>query len=133
MVMNRANYHPVLGRLADFWGSLLLGVNHRRFYSDYGIAGLAQIDGRTLQIIAVYALNPGHGDFHRFMIACKEYFETIYVMEIWNKWLPGVLTRYGFSHFDVEGSFCMKWSKPNETTNAKSGRGRARHQRATRR
>ena len=101
---------------------MLLGIKDpncpvfERFQSPFGIDGLMSEKGPDLELLAVYAGEPGTGQFRRFISACKEKYSRVAVLEIWNEELPAILTRYGFTPFertnpDGEHITGMEWNK----------------------
>lgn len=97
----------LLGRVWQTEIERVLKTGYWRFDSPLNIHGMCRIRGATppypfgdptdvLDILAIGAHTPGKGDLRRFLEAAKQEFKTIYVWEVWNKWLPDVLLRYGF-------------------------------------
>ena len=93
----------------------ILGSPFMRFASPSGICGLAKVDGSHLVLLAVDTTAPGKGQFREFIRQAKGEYATITVLEIWNPWLEGVLTRYGFRPVEetVEGEHLtgMRWRR----------------------
>ncbi len=86
----------VLGVTKDnIWGTLL-NTGYREFQSPLGIQGLYKESPARLDLLAVAATEPGTGQFRRFIAACKGRYATIFVWEIMNPELNGILKRYGF-------------------------------------
>ncbi len=89
----------VLGTTGPDPIGMILGSDFRRFESPTGIDGLAKVNGDRIDILAVYATDPGTGQFREFIDQCKREFETICVWDIWGDWLALVLQRYGFRFY----------------------------------
>jgi hypothetical protein len=87
------NAHPVVGELYPFAAQLSPMFQAFRTPS---IHGLAAVRGDRLDILAVAATNPGHGDFSRFLDECQKNYQTIGIWEIWNGSLAVMLRRRGF-------------------------------------
>lgn len=88
------------------------------FESEHGIHGQAWTEGESLHILSVIAMNPGTGQFHRFMDACKAEHSAIYVWQVMNPDLRRVLRSYGFKkarRTEVDGEMLVgfKWKRPS--------------------
>ncbi len=79
----------------DYWAQQF-GTNYRRFQSATGIHGLYKRDGKRLDLLAVHATRPGHGQFRKFMHQCQSEFDTVCVWVIGSEILADALNRYGF-------------------------------------
>lgn len=105
-----------LGDLQPDGVSLILGTGISQFVSPYGVAGLAKITGKRVDILAVQAAVPGTGQFRRFIHECKKEFDFIGIWAIFNPVLISILCGYGFRPYEdvfisgeiVEG---MVWEK----------------------
>lgn len=86
--------HPVVGELnphsdplgGRYWGIFDIDIVH----------GLAHVTDRRIDILAVQSRFPGSGNFHRFLLALMQSYDTIAVWEILNPDLPETLARRGF-------------------------------------
>lgn len=89
---------PTLGPLFKDPLSEMFDTTFHNFRSVHGICGLARksIDQTSVDILALHAMVPGTGQFHRFIAALKEEFNVIQIRDVINPWLPRVLARYGF-------------------------------------
>lgn len=105
-----------LGELQPDGVSLILGTGMSQFVSPYGVAGLAKITDKRVDILAVQAAIPGTGQFRRFIHECKKEFDFIGIWAIFNPVLISILHRYGFHPYQdvfvggeiIEG---MVWKK----------------------
>lgn len=89
--------HPVLGKTELCPTSRILATGYFRFESPSGIDGLAKPHGPTLEILAVHARKPGHGQFRLFIGVAQENFQTIKIWHVWNGLLKSkLLYSYGF-------------------------------------
>lgn len=86
----------VLGHTTEDPISVALETGYRRFYSPFGVEGLARVQGPKLEILAIAATLPHQGLFRAFITKAKEEFQIICIWEVWNEFLPAVLVRYGF-------------------------------------
>lgn len=75
---------------------VLLGTGFNRFTTAGGIDGLGKITGKRLDLLAIVALDPGTGQFRRFIAEAKTHFDTIAILHDWNPLMPEILKRYGF-------------------------------------
>ena len=117
LMSSQKNPKPELFTLwePDFTG-IVLGTGYMQFESIAGLAGLAKVKDGDLHLLAVQADAPGLGQFRSFIVHCKNHFDTIYIWEIWNVWLPTVLEKYGFGpgvtvEPDGERLTVMVWRK----------------------
>lgn len=83
----------------NMWGDLL-GTGFREFESPEGINGLYMIAEGGLHLLAVFARNPGTGQFRRFIEKAKDEFRFIQIDDIMNPTMTGILERYGFVQED---------------------------------
>lgn len=108
--------HPVIGETIP-WRPELGDVFQA--FSTPTIHGLAFVKGDRLDILAVSASNPGHGDFGRFLRECMKSYRTIGIWEIWNGSLAAMLRRYGFRDVKevIDADLCtgMRWDKAVES------------------
>jgi hypothetical protein len=104
--------YPVIGATTPF--AEQLGSMFQAFHTG-GVHGLAAVKGDRLDILAVAAVNPGHGDFGRFLDDCMKNYQTIGIWEIWNGSLAIMLGRRGFRAVRevLEGDLVegMRWDK----------------------
>lgn len=107
-----ATFHHCLGQMRTDPIAVLLNTGFERFDSPSGIHGLAKVRGDNLCLLAIMAHKPRTGQFRAFITECKKEFASITIVEIWNKDLPEVLTRYGFSWaHDAEFDEGMEWKR----------------------
>ena len=110
--MSIGNAHPVIGATAPFAPEF--NPMFESFRTET-IHGLAAVRGDRLDILAVAAVNPGHGDFSRFLDECQKNYETIGIWEIWNGSLAVMLRRRGFVDVRevLDGDLVsgMRWDK----------------------
>ena len=106
------NAHPVIGQLSPFASQIQ--PMFEAFHTTL-IHGLAAVRGDRLDILAVAAVNPGHGDFARFLDECQKNYQTIAIWEIWNGSLALYLQRRGFREVreELDGDLVagMRWDK----------------------
>lgn len=86
---------------APFLQGTALDVGYCRFISHFGIDGLAKEKGHELYLLAVHAEEIGKGQFRAFMQAAKSEYRTIFVLDIVNKDMKKILTKYGFRVTEV--------------------------------
>lgn len=104
--------HPVIGATTPY----LPGIDPMfEAFATPTVHGLAAVSGERLDLLAVAATNPGHGDFGRFLRECMKAYRTIGIWEIWNGSLAGMLQRYGFREVRevLDGDLVsgMRWDK----------------------
>lgn len=87
----------LLGRVQPDPVGQLLHTGYMRFYSPFGIDGLAKTKPDRLDLLAVFADRPGTGQFRRFIAQAKLEYKTICIWHIANPVLESVLARYGFN------------------------------------
>ncbi len=104
------SYHPLLGTIETFIGSALLGLPHQKFKDNkFKIEGLCEYNETDLlRLIALVSEEPNIGNFHRFIQACKSYFNRIEIVAIKNPWLEAKLIEYNFKPLQEESVY---WSK----------------------
>jgi hypothetical protein len=106
------NAHPVVGALTPF--AAQLAPMFQAFHTET-VHGLAAVRSDRLDILAIAAVNPGHGDFARFLDECQRNYQTIAVWEIWNGSLALYLKRRGFREVreELDGDLVngMRWDK----------------------
>lgn len=106
------NAHPVVGTLTPFAEELAPMFQAFRTGT---IHGLAAVRENRLDILAVMAMNPGHGEFARFLDECQKNYETIGIWEIWNGSLAAYLKRRGFREVreELDGDLAegMRWDR----------------------
>lgn len=104
--------HPVIGATAPYAPDLDPMFESFRTQTMHG---LAAVSGDRLDILAIAAVNPGHGDFTRFLDECQKNYQTIGIWEIWNGSLASFLARRGFRDVrEVLGGDLvagMRWDK----------------------
>lgn len=77
---------------------IILNTRYHRFESPSGISGLAkEIGNDRLDLLAVSASNPGHGQFRKFIEQAKRKYRTICVWYVDNVFLKAALARYSFT------------------------------------
>lgn len=104
--------HPLLGSTSPHYISQALGTGFEQFHSPTGISGLAKENKGRLEILAVDADNPGHGQFRAFIAQMKQAYLVIVVWFVGNPDLESALERYGFkrhSETDNQGEFLEGW------------------------
>lgn len=112
-----------LGELSPDPAGNALGTGYQRFCSNFGIDGLARTFSKDkLELLAVVSTDEGRGNFRRFIESCKGEYQRIYIWEIFNPVLHGVLKRYGFAptkmyEQDREWVEGWRWEKTPEPTN----------------
>lgn len=89
--------HSVVGVLASDPVGLMLGTGYHRFKAACGIDGLAKVDGKRLDLLAVVTDTPGKGQFREFIRLAKAAYDTVRVWQISNPTLNEALKRYGFT------------------------------------
>lgn len=103
---------PVIGELAPF--ATATGTEFCTFHTST-IHGLARVDEKRIDLLAVVAVISGRGDFARFLDELKANYETICVWEIWNRELNAMLLRRGFAAVreEVDGDLVqgVRWDK----------------------
>jgi hypothetical protein len=104
------NAVPVLGELDrayDWFGTGFLG------FETTTIHGLARVVGGVhLELLAVWAMDPGQGDVGRFLDACQRAYESITVLEIANERFESYLQRRGFSRQEFAGTgITLRWAR----------------------
>ena len=98
--------------------ALILGTGYDRFGAPSGIDGLARVRGDHLELLAVFARQPGRGQLREFIRQAKGVFQVIHVWEIWNADLGATLLRYGFTP-DEQVESCgehvrgLRWERGN--------------------
>jgi hypothetical protein len=106
------NAHPVVGALAPFAEQI---APMFQAFRTPNIHGLAAVRGDRLDILAVAATNPGHGDFSRFLDDCQKNYQTIGIWEIWNGSLASMLKRRGFREVreELDGDLVsgLRWDR----------------------
>lgn len=104
--------HPVIGALTPFASTI--DPMFESFHTGT-IHGLASVKGERLDILAVAAVNPGHGDFSRFLDQCMKSYRTVAIWEIWNGSLASLLRRRGFRDVreELDGDLVvgMRWDR----------------------
>lgn len=104
------NTHPVVGHLEPF----RKGVAFQTFETDT-MRGLVRVTEGRLDILGVAAIEPGRGDFSRFLADCKAAYKTIGVWEILNPDLRAILAAKGFRAavevIDGDESAGMRWDR----------------------
>lgn len=103
---------PVVGGLAPF--AVSTGTEFCSFQTPT-VHGLARVEGKRIDLLAVVAVVTGRGDFGRFVDDLKRSYETIAVWEIWNADLNSMLHRRGFKPVreDVDGDLVtgVRWDR----------------------
>lgn len=102
--MDNANsenhYLPVmdlLGSMKPDPVSKAFKTDYERFESPMKIAGLVRMRSpRKLEFLAILSIEPGKGNFRRFLEACKERTDCICFWEILSPVMKSMLERYGF-------------------------------------
>lgn len=74
-----------------------LGTGFMRFKSTAGISGLARLRDGRLDLLAIEAEKPHHGQLRQFILTAKTHYSAITVLDIWDDWLKKALARYGFT------------------------------------
>lgn len=87
---------PILGNTRPDPAGVILDTGYLQFCSPVGIDGLCKVTDNRLDVLAVIAIRTGKGHFRKFIRQAKLEYSTICVWEIWNPFLDGVLSRYGF-------------------------------------
>jgi hypothetical protein len=104
--------HPVVGALTPF--AEQLAPMFQAFHTTR-VHGLASVRGDRLDMLAVAAVNPGHGDFTQFLDECQKNYDTIGIWEIWNGSLASMLRRRGYRDVreELDGDLVtgMRWDK----------------------
>jgi hypothetical protein len=104
---------PVVGELVPF--AVSTGTAFCTFNTPT-VHGLARVDEKRIDLLAVVALVSGRGDFGRFIDELKASYETICVWEIWNEGLKAMLLRRSFKAVreEVDGDLVqgVRWDKP---------------------
>ncbi len=87
------------------------------FRSVAGIHGLAIESDDVLTLLSVKALAPGTGQFRAFIDTTKDAFQTIHVLDVWNRDLAAMLIRYGFKRTKVRHGRSIvrgyEWIRPS--------------------
>src|SRR5213596_3527911 len=87
----------LLGVLTHDPVGMVLGTGYMRFSSPFGIDGLVRTHSKNkIEFLAVVSLHEGKGNFHRFIDACKERYETICIWHDWNPAIGQMAKRWGF-------------------------------------
>lgn len=86
--------YPVVGELAPF--AVSTGTQFCSFNTST-IHGLARVDDRRIDLLAVVAVVSGRGDFRKFLDELRANYDTICFWEIWNQDLNAMLLRRGFT------------------------------------
>lgn len=67
------------------------------------VQGLARVNGRHLEILAVLSKQAGCGNFRKFVEDCKGHYASVRFWALMNPELEKALTRYGFyGGFDTD-------------------------------
>jgi hypothetical protein len=105
--------YPVVGELSSF--AVWTGTQFGSFRTET-VHGLARVEDRRVDLLAVVAVVSGRGDFGRFIDELKASYETICVWEIWNEGLKAMLLRRGFKAVreEVDGDLVqgVRWDMP---------------------
>jgi hypothetical protein len=104
--------HPVVGTLVPY--AVQFAPMFQAFQTGT-IHGLAAVTRERLDILAVAAVNPGNGDFSRFLDECQGNYQTIGIWEVWNGSLALMLKRRGFREVreELDGDLVsgLRWDK----------------------
>lgn len=110
--MSVVTEYPVVGQLSTFAAGT--GTQFCSFMTPT-VHGLARVEGKRIDLLAVVAVVSGRGDFGRFVDDLKRSYETIAVWEIWNADLNSMLHRRGFKPVreDVDGDLVtgVRWDR----------------------
>ena len=87
------------------------------FDSPLGVDGLAKVNDKRLDILAVFSSDEGKGHFRDFINECKKHYVFIRFWALMNPTLEKTLTRYGFyggNDVDCFGDIVdvMDWHAP---------------------
>lgn len=88
--------YPVLGELHPWlvidasWGQYETPTMH----------GLARVDGKRVDVLAMAATTPGIGDGGRFLADLMRAYQTVRVYEVMDRTLEAMLRRRGFVPFE---------------------------------
>ena len=90
-----------LGKVRHSMTPVAQRTDYRDFVSPLGVLGLAYEYANTVEILAVAATVEGSGQFRAFVQHLQRCCDDIYVWEVMEPRLHGVLTRYGFVQTDA--------------------------------
>ena len=117
--MKKFGPYPVLGTVTASIVGLAgtrLDTGFREFYvRKFKMRGLAKVEGRSLEILAIAADQPGRGHFRKFMQAVKKEYVEIVFWDVMSRVLLSVLPRYGFWEMkrpappDGKPALCFVW------------------------
>lgn len=95
MNSQRLDAYPVIGPLLE--NDFCPNTGFLRFESPCGVHGLAQVEDRHLDVLAVVAVTPGVGQFRVFVNECKEAYDSIRFWTVLEDSMREMLARYAFT------------------------------------
>lgn len=112
-----AHVIELLGRLEVCPIGQILGTGYWRFFSPWGIDGLAKWQEDRLDLLAVAANAPGRGHFREFIKQAQKRFRTICIWHDMNPIVAPMLVRYGFAaETEIQGDGEVvpgwRWDRP---------------------
>lgn len=93
----RLDAYPVIGPLSPNPVSIDPTCTFLRFEASCGVHGLAQVEDRHLDVLAVAAVTPGIGQFRVFINECKQFYHSIRFWTVLEDSMREMLLRYGFT------------------------------------